>query len=66
MSNQILLAPGAEKELNRLAREQMKQRILKDILFDMQICKLEGWDCTEYIKELQELLKFMIDNPRRG
>lgn len=40
------------KTLNRLAREQMKLKILKDISMDMQICKLEGWNVTEYIDEL--------------
>ena len=40
------------KTLNRLAREQMKLKILKDISMDMQICKLEGWNITEFIDEL--------------
>lgn len=40
------------KTLNRLAREQMKLKILKDISMDMQICKIEGWNITEFIDEL--------------
>ena len=38
--------------LNRLAREQLKHRMLADILVDMHVCELEGWDMTEYAKEL--------------
>lgn len=29
------------KLLNRKAREEMKARLLQDILFDMQVCKIE-------------------------
>lgn len=42
--------------LNRLAREQMKLSLLRDIKVDMAVCELEGLDKTEYIKELRELL----------
>lgn len=40
------------KALNRLAREQMKLRLLADIAVDMQVCKLEGYDPAEYVDEL--------------
>ena len=43
---------GEAAALNRLAREQLKHRMLADILVDMQVCELEGWDMTEYAKEL--------------
>ena len=42
--------------LNRLAREQMKERLLRDILFDMQVCRLEGWDPLAFLVELREML----------
>ena len=38
--------------LNRLAREQMKHRLLADVIVDMTVCELEGWDMMEYAKEL--------------
>ena len=44
------------KVFNRLAREQMKRRLLADILADMQVCELEGWDQLEYLNELREML----------
>lgn len=45
-NNQIGIA------LNRLAREQMKRRLLADVLVDMTVCELEGIDHTEYAGEL--------------
>lgn len=44
------------KSLNRLAREQVKLRVLNDIKIDMAVCEIEGWDKTEYINELKELI----------
>lgn len=46
----------ASRQLNRLARERMKQRLLNDILVDLQVCKLEGWNKLEYIAELRDML----------
>lgn len=34
----------------------MKHRLLADILADMQVCELEGWDKLEYLNELREML----------
>ena len=44
------------KSLNRLAREQVKLRILSDIKIDMAVCEIEEWDKTEYINEIKELI----------
>ena len=44
------------KSLNRLAREQVKLRILNDIKFDMAVCEIECWDKTEYLNELKKLI----------
>lgn len=44
------------KSLNRLAREQVKLRILNDIKIDMAVCEIEGWDKTEYLNELKKLI----------
>lgn len=44
------------QQLNRLARERMKQRLLNDILVDLQVCELEGWNKLEYIAELRDML----------
>lgn len=44
------------KALNDLARHQMVERIYRDILIDMTVCEIEGWDKMEYINELQEVI----------
>lgn len=48
--------PEMRRLLNRAAREQLKQRLLADVLMDMRICELEGWDKLEFVNELMELL----------
>lgn len=48
--------PGISEKLNRLAREEMKLRLLKDIAADITICKLEGWEYKEYLRELQHVI----------
>lgn len=40
--------------LNTLARKQMIRRLLADILVDINICQLEGWDYREYLLELKK------------
>lgn len=47
------------KALNDLARHKAIVRLLADILIDLEICELEGWDKTEYINKLKELLDGM-------
>jgi len=42
--------------MQKLARHQMRCKLLADIQADMTACQLEGWDQTEYIRELQDLL----------
>ena len=42
--------------LNRVAREQMKERLMRDILADMAVCELEGWNRMEYLDELKTLI----------
>ena len=45
------------KALNRLAREQLKRKLLADVLMDINVCKLKGWDAREFIRELIEMLE---------
>lgn len=46
--------------LNRLAREQMKVRLLADIAVDMRVCELEGWDYMEYASELLDEVQRIV------
>lgn len=52
--------------LNRAAREQLKQRLLADVLMDMRICELEGWDRVEFIDELIKLLTALRKKQKGG
>jgi len=47
--------------LNVVAREEMKTKLLNDILIDMEVCRLEGWDIMQYPIELQKLITNIID-----
>ncbi len=43
-------------KMQRIARHQMRCKLLADIQADMMACQLEGWDQMEYIRDLQDLL----------
>lgn len=55
----VILKGGKETAygLQVLARKQMIVKLEADILQDMNICEIEGWDKTEYITELYKLLE---------
>jgi len=44
------------RTVNKLARKQFEEKLLKDIRFDLMVCEIEGWDKLEYIKELKTLI----------
>lgn len=44
------------KTLNNLARHQSILRIYKDIMFDLMVCEIEGWDKTEYLNILFDII----------
>lgn len=44
------------REANTLARKKFQELILKDILFDLMVCEIEGWDKRQYIEELKTLI----------
>ena len=48
--------PEVSKALNDLARHQMIAKLYADIIRDMQVCEIEGWDRMEYINMLRNLL----------
>ena len=52
----VITDTNCAPSLNRLAREQMKLKLLADIRMDLIICEIEGWDKMEYINELNELV----------
>ena len=52
----VIIDTNCAPSLNRLAREQMKLKLMQDIRADLMICEIEGWDKMEYINELNELV----------
>lgn len=56
--NEIQFAPGTSeregiKALNNLCREEMIKKLLADILMDLTVCEIEGWDKKTYILRLK-------------
>ena len=52
----IIPDKDTEKCLNDLARHKAIVRLLNDIRIDMEICEIEGWDKTEYIRMIRDAL----------
>lgn len=44
------------KTVNILARKKFQEHLLKEIMFDLMVCELEGWDKKEYLNEIKKLL----------
>ena len=44
------------KKAQMLARHVAITKLLQDISMDMQICDIEGWDKTEYLRMIWEAL----------
>ena len=43
--------------LNDLARHQTICNLYRDILIDMAVCEIEGWDKKEYLNQLRSVIK---------
>lgn len=50
---------------NELARHQAITRLLKDILFDMQVCEIEGWDPMEYPNQIYKAIEFLLKKEKQ-
>lgn len=48
------------KTVNELARAKFVHKLLADILVDLTICEIEGWDKREYLSQLAELINGMV------
>lgn len=53
------------RAMQLVAREEMKHRIYADILADMMVCEIEGWDRLEYIKDLQNMFNSLINTQKQ-
>lgn len=44
-------------QFNLLVRHQTIERLQKDILFDIRVCQIEGWNPREYIRMIRDMLE---------
>ena len=56
MSGIELTGDKAPRKLQELARHQIIVKLYNDILVDMQVCEIEGWDKMEFILQIQEAI----------
>lgn len=59
------MTPEERYILQQACRHQMRVKLLADIQADMMACQMEGWDQTEYIRELYELLNGFMDKKNK-
>ena len=41
-----------------LARHKMIVSLYANILIDMRVCEIEGWDKMEFIRQIQDAIEF--------
>lgn len=44
------------QQVNALARNRFKVKLMQEIEFDLMVCKLEGWSTRSYVNELKQLI----------
>lgn len=57
---------NCSRTLNNLARLKFQERMMADILIDLQVCEIEGWCKTEYIREIRRLVYGLLRNASKG
>ena len=58
--------PECAYAMQVLARHQMINRLLADMLADMQICRLEGWDAREFPRMVHDAIDGLYDKEDQG
>lgn len=59
------LTEEERKALNDLARESLILKILAEVNFDMNVCKLEHWDYTELPKRIKKEMDLILEKTSR-
>ena len=54
------------KTVNDLARLKFKEQLLKEIMCDLIVCEIEGWDKKEDINELKKLMNGINTKSKKG
>lgn len=50
-------APSQAYAVQMLARHQLIEKLLADILFDAQVCAIEGWDAREFPRMIRKAME---------
>ena len=50
--------------LQNLSRQSFIKKILEDVLTDITICKLEGWDWKEYPRMIKKEMERILKNEK--
>lgn len=53
------------KKIQDAARHQFINKMYADLLGDMEICKLEGWDVLEYPRMLRDAINRIFPKPKQ-
>ncbi len=53
------------KKIQDAARHQFINKMYADLLGDMEICKLEGWDVLEYPRMLRDAINKIFPKPKQ-
>ena len=51
------LSKAERYQFNMLVRHQTIERLQKDILFDIRVCQIEGWNPRDYIRMIRDMLE---------
>lgn len=65
----VVLVPDTQesrKALQETARHQFILKMYQEIMFDMKVCEIEGWDKMEFIRMLAAVLNQFIKNRKRS
>lgn len=66
MSCRFIPHPDTARKIQELCRHEMIERLLKDILTDITISRVEGWDWREYPLMIKKEVDRILTPRRRG
>jgi hypothetical protein len=48
------------KALQELARKKFQEQLMRDLVIDFSVCRIEGWDFKEYVNELKAMIEDLL------
>ena len=57
MTRKVMYGSSEAFAMQTLARHQAINRLLAEVLFDMTVCRCEGWDPYEFIEIIWRVLE---------